>query len=80
MGRRSAEIIPLKAPTNGGCVRITKVYARGKVKENGDCHWAFNMEIGGNSKGFAFGNRPDAVKARVIMRKKLKEDGLKLLS
>jgi hypothetical protein len=76
-----AQALPLKQPTDQeNTVRIGKVYARGEVKENGETHWAFNMEINGEAKGFAFGNRKDAIKGRVLMRKKYQEDGFKLLS
>ena len=75
-----SNVIPIKLPTTEGRVRMTKVYARGEVKPNGECQWAFNLEVGGNSKGYAFGTRKDAIKARVLIRKQLQEQGLKILS
>ena len=76
-----AEVIPLKLPTTDEkTIRVGKVYARGEIPKTGECLWAFNVEINGESKGYAFGNRPDAVKGRVLIRKKYQEDGFKLLS
>ena len=61
-------------------VAISKVYARGEVKKNGDCHWAFHVTVGENKIGYAFGNRTDAIKGRVLFQKKLKKNGLTILS
>ena len=75
------KVIPLKRPTTEqNTIRVGKVYARGIVKDNGECQFAFNVEINGEIKGYAFGNRPDAVKGRVLIRKKYQEEGFKLLS
>lgn len=76
-----SNVIPLKLPTTDKqSIRVGKVYARGIVKPNGECQWAFNIEINGETRGFAFGNRTDAVKGRVLMRKKYQEEGFKILS
>jgi hypothetical protein len=70
-----SNVIPLKKQ-----VRVGKVYARGETSDQGESQWAFNLEINGEATGFAFGNRTDAVKGRVLMRKKLQDDGYKILS
>jgi hypothetical protein len=61
-------------------IKVGKVYARGELSSQGEAQWAFNLEVDGNVKGYAFATKTDAVKGRVLIRKKLQSDGFKIHS
>lgn len=61
-------------------IKVSKVYARSDLTDHGETQWAFNLEIDNNVKGYAFATRTDAVKGRVLIRKKLQSDGFKIHS
>jgi len=69
-------VVELKPKKKDGVIKISKVYARGEVKDNGVCLWAYHVTVGDHPPtGYAFDNRTDAVKGRVLFVKKIKAEG-----
>ena len=69
-------VVELKPKKKEGAISISKVYARGVVKDNGECEWAYHTTVGNHPPtGYSFGNRTDAVKGRVLFMKKIKAEG-----
>lgn len=65
-------------PRKDVAIKLSKVYARGVVKDDGTNEWAFNVSVGGDTKGYAFSTRTDAIKGRVLFQKKLKSEGYQI--
>lgn len=82
--KRKAKVIPIstKVKLKPGQVRISKVYARAEVKQDGTNGFAFNLEYNydGNTgtKGYEFESREGAKKGRALMIKGMKNDGIKV--
>jgi len=72
----SDNVVELKPKKKEGTIKISKVYAKGVLRPDGTNDWAFNVSVGNNEpRGYAFGNRTDAVKGRVLFQKKIKAEG-----
>lgn len=56
-------------------IKLSKVYARGKLKPDGTSEWAFNVRVGNNVTGYSFETRKDAIKGRLLFQKKIKSEG-----